>query len=73
LGASVRRGQRIISIIKNQFYGDRSGGVKDPVGNHWFVATHKEDLTKEELDKRIEDYIKTTSSQQSEDMTSNHR
>jgi hypothetical protein len=73
LGASVRRGQRIISIIKNQFYGDRSGGVKDPVGNHWFVATHKEDLTKEELDKRIEDYIKTTSSQQSEGMTSNHR
>jgi PhnB protein len=47
--------------------------VKDPVGNHWFVATHKEDLTKEELDKRIEDYIKTTSSQQSEGMTSNHR
>jgi len=73
LGASVRRGQRIISIIKNQFYGERSGGVKDPVGNHWFVATHKEDLTKKELDKRIEDYIKTTSSQQSEDMTSNHR
>lgn len=73
MGESVRRGQRIISIIKNQFYGDRSGGVKDPVGNHWFVATHKEDLTKEELDKRIEDYIKTTSSQQSEDMTSNHR
>jgi PhnB protein len=43
---------------KDQFYGDRSGGVKDPVGNHWFIATHKEDLTKDELDKRAEDYIK---------------
>lgn len=43
---------------KDQFYGDRSGGVKDPVGNHWFIATHKEELTKDELDKRAEDYIK---------------
>ncbi|MGI0000076.1 MAG: VOC family protein, partial [Nitrososphaeraceae archaeon] len=43
---------------KDQFYGDRSGGVKDPCGNHWFIATHKEDLTKDELDKRAEDYIK---------------
>jgi PhnB protein len=43
---------------KDQFYGDRSGGVKDPVGNHWFIATHKEDLSKDELNKRAEDYIK---------------
>ena len=43
---------------KDQFYGDRNCGVKDPVGNHWFIATHKEDLTKDELDKRAEDYIK---------------
>ena len=43
---------------KDQFYGDRSGGIKDPVGNHWFIATHKEDLTKDELDKRAQDYVK---------------
>lgn len=42
---------------KDQFYGDRSGSVTDPVGNHWFIATHKEDLSKEELDKRAQDYI----------------
>jgi PhnB protein len=59
---------------KDQFYGDRSGGVKDPVGNHWFIATHKEDLTKEELDKRTEDYIKTmASSQQSQGTPSKQR
>jgi PhnB protein len=60
---------------KDQFYGDRSGGVKDPIGNHWFIATHKEDLTKEELDKRTEDYIKkmASSSQQSQGTTSNQR
>jgi PhnB protein len=60
---------------KDQFYGDSSGGVKDPIGNHWFIATHKEDLTKEELDKRTEDYIKkmASSSQQSQGTTSNQR
>jgi PhnB protein len=40
---------------KDQFYGDRSCGVKDPVGNHWFIATHKEDLTKDELYKRAKE------------------
>jgi hypothetical protein len=43
---------------KDQFYGDRSCGVKDPVGNHWFIATHKEDLSKDELDMRAKDYAK---------------
>jgi PhnB protein len=43
---------------KDQFYGDRSGSVKDPVGNHWFIATHKEDLSKDELDKRAKEYVK---------------
>src|SRR5919106_6712693 len=37
---------------KDEFYGDRSCGVKDPIGNHRFIATHKEDLSKDELDRR---------------------
>lgn len=49
---------------KDQFYGDRSCGVKDPVGNHWFIATHKEDLTKEELYKRAKDYATQQQQQQ---------
>jgi uncharacterized glyoxalase superfamily protein PhnB len=36
----------------NQFYGDRSGGVKDPCGNMWWVATHVEDVSKEEIERR---------------------
>jgi hypothetical protein len=43
----------------DQFYGDRSAGVKDPVGNYWWIATHKEDLSSEELRKRAEEYMKT--------------
>ncbi|WP_070090923.1 VOC family protein [Pseudomonas monteilii] len=38
--------------VKDQFYGDRSGTLKDPFGNMWFVSTHKEDLTPEEIRDR---------------------
>jgi uncharacterized glyoxalase superfamily protein PhnB len=38
----------------DQFYGDRNAAVKDPSGNQWWIATHKEDLSKEELAKRAE-------------------
>ena len=36
----------------DQFYGDRSGGVQDPGGNQWWVATHKEDVSPEEMKRR---------------------
>ncbi|WP_416424530.1 VOC family protein [Pseudomonas sp. App30] len=38
--------------VKDQFYGDRSGTLRDPFGNVWFVATHKEDLTPEQIHQR---------------------
>lgn len=36
----------------DQFYGDRSGGVKDPGGNTWWISTHVEDVTDEEMRRR---------------------
>jgi len=42
----------------DQFYGDRSGGVKDPAGNQWWIATRKEDVSPEELARRAETYMK---------------
>ena len=36
----------------DQFYGDRNAGVKDPVGNTWWIATHIEDVPPDELRKR---------------------
>jgi PhnB protein len=38
---------------KDQFYGDRHGGVKDPCGNTWWVATHIEDVSEQELMRRM--------------------
>jgi PhnB protein len=40
----------------DQFYGDRTGGVEDPVGNHWWLATHVEDVPPEEMAKRAEEW-----------------
>jgi uncharacterized glyoxalase superfamily protein PhnB len=42
----------------DMFYGDRNGGVKDPSGNTWFIATHKEDVAPQELTKRAEAFYK---------------
>ncbi len=41
----------------NQPYGDRSAGVKDRFGNHWSIATHIQDLSKEEIDKQMTDVL----------------
>jgi PhnB protein len=39
--------------MQDQFYGDRSGMLTDPFGHVWNVATHKEDVSPEEMDKRL--------------------
>ena len=37
----------------DQFYGDRSGGVLDPFGNQWWFGTRNEEISSEELAKRM--------------------
>ncbi len=41
----------------DQFYGDRHGGVRDLAGNQWWIATHIEDVTPEELERRRDAYF----------------
>jgi PhnB protein len=41
-----------------EFYGDRSGAVKDEWGNIWWIATHVEDVSEEELKKREKEWRK---------------
>jgi uncharacterized glyoxalase superfamily protein PhnB len=38
----------------NQFYGDRNAGIQDPSGNFWWIATHVEDVSPEEMKRRAE-------------------
>ena len=40
--------------MTDQFYGDRSGTVKDPFGHSWHLSTHKEDVSPEEMKKRMD-------------------
>ena len=49
---AVAAGAKVQRAVADQFYGDRSGGVTDPFGHVWYVATHKEDLSPEEIRKR---------------------
>jgi uncharacterized glyoxalase superfamily protein PhnB len=38
----------------DQFYGDRAAGIKDPFGIQWWIATHQEDLSMEDIQQRAE-------------------
>ena len=49
---AVAAGGKSIMAMTDQFYGDRSGAVEDPSGNQWFIATHIEDMSDEELIER---------------------
>lgn len=46
---AVAQGAMIVQPIKDQFYGDRSGTIHDPFGHVWTVATHKKDVSPEEM------------------------
>jgi PhnB protein len=54
---ALQAGATTVMEPGDQFWGDRQGGIKDPVGNHWWIATHKEDVSPEELAKRAEAYM----------------
>jgi PhnB protein len=55
---ALEKGATSLREPMDQFYGDRSGGVQDPCGNHWHIATHKEDIPPEELARRAEAFMK---------------
>jgi PhnB protein len=47
--------------MADQFWGDRAGTLTDPHGYSWTIATHKEDLTPEELKQRSDEFMKKMS------------
>jgi PhnB protein len=50
---SLSLGAKLTKPVQDQFYGDRSGTITDPFGHKWTVATHKEDITPEEIQRRV--------------------
>ena len=47
-------GAKAHEAVANQFYGDRSGTLTDPFGHWWTIATHVEDVSPEEMQRRME-------------------
>ena len=47
-------GAKVTRAVENQFYGDRLGVLKDPFGHTWSFATHIEDVSPEEMQRRAQ-------------------
>lgn len=50
---AVKAGAKALRPVETQFYGDRTGTFEDPFGHRWSVATHVEDVSPEEMNKRM--------------------
>lgn len=51
---AVDAGAKVAQPMADQFWGDRAGLITDPAGYNWWIATRKEDLTQDELNRRAE-------------------
>ncbi|HSK38392.1 MAG TPA: VOC family protein, partial [Arenibaculum sp.] len=50
---AVAAGAVPVQPMETRFYGDRSGTLRDPFGHHWHLATHVEDVSQEEVCRRM--------------------
>jgi PhnB protein len=57
---AVAGGATVVRPIEDEFFGDRRGVLRDPFGHVWMVATHKEDVSREEMQRRIGSAFKIT-------------
>ena len=52
-------GAKVNMPVTDMFWGDRFGKIVDPFGHHWGIATHKEDVSPEEMKKRQAEWQKS--------------
>jgi PhnB protein len=50
--SAAAAGATILRAVKDEFYGDRAGMILDPFGHKWHIATHKEDVSPQEMQRR---------------------
>ncbi len=55
---AVAAGAKVVFPISDQFYGDRAGRLADPFGHLWIVASHIEDVSPAEMNRRMEAYVR---------------
>jgi PhnB protein len=54
---------KITMPIGHAFWGDRCGGIEDPFGHKWMIATHKKDMTLEEMQKAGQEFMESMKQQ----------
>jgi PhnB protein len=52
---AIKSGATITRPVEDKFYGDRGGEFEDPFGHLWSIASHVEDLSPEEMQRRMGD------------------
>jgi PhnB protein len=50
---AIAAGAKVVRPVQDQFYGDRNGTFEDPFGHIWHISTHIEDVSPEELSRRV--------------------
>jgi len=53
MAKAISAGATVTSQPENKFYGDRQGSLRDPFGHNWHISTHIEDVTVEEIERRM--------------------
>lgn len=56
---AVAAGATVVRPLQNQFYGERSGTLRDPFGHEWLLGGHIEDVTPEEMQRRYTALLKS--------------
>jgi len=54
---AVDAGAKVTMPVMDMFWGDRAGTLKDPFGYTWMIATHKKDLTQDEIQKGAKEFM----------------
>jgi PhnB protein len=61
IGRAVDASAKLLRPVEDKFYGDRAGSLEDPYGHQWHIATHQEDLSPEEIQKRAAAFMQQSS------------
>lgn len=54
---AVKAGAKTLKAVENTFWGDRYGHLIDPFGHHWSLATHIEDVSMDEMERRSKEFM----------------
>jgi uncharacterized glyoxalase superfamily protein PhnB len=56
---AVAAGATVVRELKNEFYGERSGKIRDPYGHEWLLGQHIEDVSTDEMQRRYDELMRT--------------